>query len=170
MFTHPATPHRMSYPPSDLFDPLFDRAQRLLAEGMPVPIVRVVLDCSQTKREDGESADALALRVAKLFCKTCWGRDTVIPEIYYYKPSAERNAKGWAMFSMHAKCIVVDGEIALVGSANFSDRARDRNLEVGALIRDHHFVQSLLAVWEDVEGELAVVPGEELRAVIWSEG
>jgi phosphatidylserine/phosphatidylglycerophosphate/cardiolipin synthase-like enzyme len=32
---------------------------------------------------------------------------------------------------MHAKCIVVDGEVALVGSANFSNRGRDdRSLEV----------------------------------------
>jgi phosphatidylserine/phosphatidylglycerophosphate/cardiolipin synthase-like enzyme len=58
---------------------------------------------------------------------------------------------------MHAKCIVVDGAKALVGSANFSNRGRDQNLEVGALVRDHHFVQSLAAAWEDVRGELAEV-------------
>jgi len=60
---------------------------------------------------------------------------------------------------MHAKCIVVDGEAALVGSANFSTRGRDnRILEVGALVRDYHFVQSLLAARADVEGRLIDVP------------
>ena len=142
---------------SDLFDPLFDRAQQLSAEGKPLPTVRVVLDCSRTKRAHGESAHALAQRVAEQFRETCWRRDTLTPEILYHAPSAERNDRGWALVSMHAKCIVVDGEIALVGSANFSKRARDRNLEVGALIRDHHFVQSLLAAWEDVEDELVAV-------------
>jgi phosphatidylserine/phosphatidylglycerophosphate/cardiolipin synthase-like enzyme len=55
----------------------------------------------------------------------------------------------------------VDGNIALVGSANFSNRGRDRNLEVGALIRDHHFVQSLLAAWDEVDDELTPVPAQQ---------
>jgi phosphatidylserine/phosphatidylglycerophosphate/cardiolipin synthase-like enzyme len=58
---------------------------------------------------------------------------------------------------MHAKCIIVDRDKALVGSANFSNRGRDENLEVGALVRDHHFVQSLAAAWDDVHGELVEV-------------
>ena len=58
---------------------------------------------------------------------------------------------------MHATCIVVDGGLALVGSANFSNRGRDRNLEVGTLIRDHPFVQSLLAAWDDIADERVAV-------------
>lgn len=61
--------------------------------------------------------------------------------------------------SMHAKCIVVDEQIALVGSANFSTRGRDnRSLEVGALIRDQHFVRALVEAWKDIEHQLLVVP------------
>ena len=59
-----------------------------------------------------------------------------------------------------ARAVSVDREKALVGSANFSNRGRDKNLEVGALVRDHHFVQSLAAAWEDVRSELGEVePG-----------
>ena len=45
------------------------------------------------------------------------------------------------------------------GPPSFSTRGRDnRSLEVGALVRDYHFVQSLLAARADVEGRLIDVP------------
>ena len=102
-------------------------------------------------------AEDLARRAASEFTRVCWTRKTLAAEILYYLPSVERRGT-YAPYSMHAKCIVVDGGMALVGSANFSNRGRDRNLEVGTLIRDHHFVQSLLAAWDDVVDELAAVP------------
>lgn len=142
---------------SDLFVPLFDRAEQLVTEGLPPPKVRVVLDCSQLKVKPGEGPEDLARRAASEFTRVCWTRKTLAAEILYYLPSAERRGT-FAPYSMHAKCIVVDGGMALVGSANFSNRGRDRNLEVGTLIRDHHFVQSLLAAWDDVVDELAAVP------------
>ena len=35
---------------------------------------------------------------------------------------------------MHAKCVVVDGAQALVTSANFTEAAQERNIEVGLLV------------------------------------
>lgn len=147
---------------SDLFTPLFRRATELGTRGEPLPKVRVVLDCSSTRNDQpGERAESIARRIAAEFRRTCWHSDVLEPEIRYYRKSAQRERNGLALYSMHAKCIVVDGEVALVGSANFSNRGRDdRSLEVGALIRDYHFVQSLLAAWADVEGELEPIPGE----------
>lgn len=141
---------------TDLFEPLFERVEQLARGGLPMPKVRVVLDCSQLRALD-ESAEEISRRAAAVFMKTCWTRESLMPELVYYRPSTERTGTGFAPFSMHAKCIVVDGNAALVGSANFSNRGRDRNLEVGALIRDHHFVQSLLAAWDDVGAELVRV-------------
>jgi phosphatidylserine/phosphatidylglycerophosphate/cardiolipin synthase-like enzyme len=46
--------------------------------------------------------------------------------------------------SLHAKCVVVDERWSLVGSANFTDRAQTRNIEVGALLDDPLFAQALL--------------------------
>lgn len=150
---------------TDLFEPLFARVEQLVVEGKPVPKVRIVLDCSrETPR--GRNGDALALTVAVRFCETCWTGRGLKPQISYYLPSVERNERGRSLFSMHAKCIVVDEEVALVGSANFSNRARDRNLEVGAVIRDHHFVQCLLAAWEDVEDELKIIPWANIQTAI----
>ena len=142
---------------SDLFDPLFDRAEQLAADGLPAPRVRVVLDCSNIKASAGESPEDLARRAAEAFLEVCWTRGSLPAELFYYRPSTERRGT-FAPHSMHAKCIVVDDGLALVGSANFSNRGRDRNLEVGTLIRDHHFVQSLLAAWDDIADELVAVP------------
>ncbi len=36
---------------------------------------------------------------------------------------------------MHAKVLVVDGSVALVGSANLTSRAMEQNLEIGVLVR-----------------------------------
>lgn len=48
-------------------------------------------------------------------------------------PSSERTESGWA--TLHAKCAVADAEICLITSANFTEAAMDRNLEVGMLVR-----------------------------------
>ena len=37
---------------------------------------------------------------------------------------------------MHAKCVVIDGLEALVTSANFTEAAQTRNIELGLLIED----------------------------------
>lgn len=142
---------------TDLFEPLFDRAEALAGEGLPLPKVRVILDGSREPLHAGEAPEQLARRVGEAFIRTCWRRDALRPELWVYQPSLDRNERGHALVSMHAKCMVVDSSVALVGSANFSKRGRDRNLEAGALIRDHHFVQSLLAAWAEVDDELVEV-------------
>jgi phosphatidylserine/phosphatidylglycerophosphate/cardiolipin synthase-like enzyme len=45
--------------------------------------------------------------------------------------------------SWHAKCVVVDEEVAFVTSANFTEWAQQRNVEAGALIRSGHFASQL---------------------------
>jgi hypothetical protein len=145
---------------SDLFVPLFDQVRALGDAGRPPPRVRVVLDCSREKWKSGDTPQSIATRVERRFLDTCWrdARDArVHPEVRYLRKSAERTPDGFAEFSMHAKCIVVDRDRVLVGSANFSSRGRDKNLEVGAIIRDYHFVQSLCAEWEALWPELVAV-------------
>lgn len=152
----------------DLFAPLFARADALEQEGHPAPRVRIILDCSRIADPSHEvDPELLARKAAKRFLETCWAEPTSLrPELRYYVPSTRREPSrvpgrsAFAPNSMHAKCIVVDRSVALVGSANFSSRARDNrdNVEVGALIRDHHFVESLLAAWHAIEGQLRPVP------------
>jgi phosphatidylserine/phosphatidylglycerophosphate/cardiolipin synthase-like enzyme len=40
--------------------------------------------------------------------------------------------------SVHAKCAVADGTVAFVTSANLSDAAMERNMEIGVLLRGGH--------------------------------
>lgn len=56
-------------------------------------------------------------------------------------PAARRPAGA----SMHAKLLVVDDEIALVGSANLTSRAMESNLECGLLVRGHTAARTIRA-------------------------
>ena len=62
----------------------------------------------------------------------------------YYWPLAqrERNQTGRPA-KLHMKCAVVD-DVALVGSANLTDDAFNRNMELGVLLRDRFLVSSLV--------------------------
>lgn len=61
--------------------------------------------------------------------------------------------------SLHAKCIVVDGARALVGSANFTDRGQTRNIEAGVLVEDARFVTELVRQFHDAVGAGLFVVG-----------
>ena len=47
------------------------------------------------------------------------------------------NPPGRTVSSMHAKCVVIDGQEALVTSANFTEAAQERNIELGLLVDSH---------------------------------
>jgi len=66
----------------------------------------------------------------------------------YFDPRTADPAEDYS--SLHAKCVVVDGEVAFVGSANFTERAYKRNIEVGVLIRDRGFASRLAAQWANL--------------------
>lgn len=63
------------------------------------------------------------------------------PEIYYDPRALGVDPETRA--SWHAKCVVVDDEVAFVTSANFTKWAQDRNAEAGALIRSRLFATQL---------------------------
>ena len=46
---------------------------------------------------------------------------------------------------LHAKALVVDDELALVTSANLTEAALDRNIEMGVLVRDRAFAGAVAA-------------------------
>ena len=55
------------------------------------------------------------------------------PEMFYDPRSLA--ASETTRSALHAKCIVVDGRKALVTSANFTEAAQERNIELGLLLR-----------------------------------
>ncbi|MFO0610746.1 MAG: phospholipase D-like domain-containing protein [Polyangiales bacterium] len=54
--------------------------------------------------------------------------------------------------SFHAKCIVVDGVQALVGSANFTDPGHARSIEASVLVDDARFATKLARQFHDAVG------------------
>ena len=71
------------------------------------------------------------------------------------KPSGGSESRA----SVHAKCAVADGSVAFVTSANLSDAAMERNMELGVLLRGGH-VPRLLD-----EHLAALVTTKQLRAL-----
>ncbi|ACY13930.1 phospholipase D/transphosphatidylase [Haliangium ochraceum DSM 14365] len=49
--------------------------------------------------------------------------------------------------------MVVDGRHALISSANFTERAHNRNIEVGVLIDDEAFAEQLARQWLSLNGD-----------------
>jgi phosphatidylserine/phosphatidylglycerophosphate/cardiolipin synthase-like enzyme len=70
------------------------------------------------------------------------------PEVYYDPRGLSIDPEVRA--SWHAKCVLVDDEVAFVTSANFTEWAQDRNVEAGALIRSRHFAFQLRAQMESL--------------------
>jgi phosphatidylserine/phosphatidylglycerophosphate/cardiolipin synthase-like enzyme len=55
-----------------------------------------------------------------------------------------------ATASLHAKCVVIDHRLALVTSANFTDRGQNRNIEAGVTIEDEAFARALERQWANL--------------------
>lgn len=67
------------------------------------------------------------------FTRHHWPAGAALPNIYY---DPETRKLGGERTSLHAKCVVVDDRWAFVTSANFTQAAQERNIEVGVLL-DH---------------------------------
>jgi phosphatidylserine/phosphatidylglycerophosphate/cardiolipin synthase-like enzyme len=110
------------------------RAFEVLARRMDAtPALRTILLLNiQRKRGDTTAADQLVRRFADRF----WGSDwpgATRPQVFYDPRSLDVDAPGGVL---HAKAVVADDEVALVTSANLTEAALDRNIEVGLLVHD----------------------------------
>lgn len=88
--------------------------------------------------------DAYAQRSFDSFLEQRWPFGQPVPKLYCDRRSLYPGPP-WS--SLHAKCVVVDGERALVSSANFTERGQERNIETGVLIRDESFASLLERQW-----------------------
>jgi phosphatidylserine/phosphatidylglycerophosphate/cardiolipin synthase-like enzyme len=81
------------------------------------------------------------------------------PEVYYDPRGLLDQSDKRATW--HAKCVVVDDDVALITSANFTEWAHQRNVEAGVLIRNSEFVRQLRQQFESLIEEKLVrrLPG-----------
>ena len=117
-----------------VFQALADRMQNL-----PQVKVRLFLDIQRSK-DDTTVAAVLASKFKYRFQHQQWPVDRPLPELYYYPASLEATEK---RSCLHAKCVVIDKERVFVSSANFTEAAQERNIEMGLLLRSKALAQQV---------------------------
>jgi phosphatidylserine/phosphatidylglycerophosphate/cardiolipin synthase-like enzyme len=93
--------------------------------------VQVFLNVAR-KPEDTGSTAAIVSGFVQKFKAYNWPAGCRLPELYY---DCRSLAAAEGPVSLHAKCIVVDGRELFISSANFTEAAQHRNIEVGVLVR-----------------------------------
>lgn len=93
--------------------------------------------------EAGETSEAQLRKSVREFVSKNWDFGAPHPTLYY----DPRTIEAGSVASLHAKCVVVDDEVTLVGSANFTDRGQTRNIEMGVLIRDSSLAREVAGQW-----------------------
>ena len=89
--------------------------------------------CVDVRRPHGDTSldREIVQRFASQFVRDQWP-GTRLPTVYYDPRSVAPVSR--AASAMHAKCVVIDGQEALVTSANFTEAAQVRNIELGLLV------------------------------------
>ena len=117
------------------------RAFATLAEWMDtIPELQVTLLMNiQRRRGDTTAADQLVRRFADRFWTTDWPGEAR-PRVVYDPRSIELDGPPGVL---HAQAVVADGEAVFMTSANLTDAALDRNIELRVLIRDRALAASV---------------------------
>ena len=132
------------------------RAFATLAARMDaIPDLRVTLLLNiQRKRGDTTAPDQLVRRFADQFWASDWP-GVARPRVYYDPRSLDVDGPAGVL---HAKAVVADGEAVFTTSANLTDAALDRNIELGVLIRDRALAASVTSHFQELIDREALRP------------
>ena len=89
---------------------------------------------------DTSTADSVVSRFAERFWNQEWPGQTR-PRVYYDPRSVDMGGLGAVL---HAKAVVADEESVFITSANLTEAALDRNIELGLLLRDRTLAATTL--------------------------
>ena len=128
-------------------------ANRMAAE----PNLQVRFCVNLSPVESGGEAAAVK-RFLQAFQRFHWPDDCPLPAFYYdprtiIPPPALQHR-------LHARCVVVDSEHAFISSANFTEAAHERNIEVGVLLRSRSTATRLVGFFGHLisAGHLVPIP------------
>ena len=93
----------------------------------------------QRSRGDTTGTDQLVRRFTDRFWSTDWPGE-IRPAVFYDPRSLDIDGPTGVL---HAKAVVVDDNSVFVTSANLTEAAFDRNIELGVLMRDHMLAASI---------------------------
>jgi phosphatidylserine/phosphatidylglycerophosphate/cardiolipin synthase-like enzyme len=103
-------------------------ADRMLT--VPSLQVRLFLDI-QRPHGDTSAASEIIRRFAGQFRMTQWPRERPLPQVFFDPRSLD--AASHKRACLHAKAVIVDCHSVFISSANFTEAAQQRNIEVGIL-------------------------------------
>ena len=117
-------------------------AARMDAE--PGLAVRII---ANIKRDHGDDTPAATLEraFAKRLREKVWPGER-LPEVYFYARALATDVNEHAV--LHAKLVVIDGRQTFVTSANFTEAAQLRNIEVGLLVDDRVLAERVTRQFE----------------------
>lgn len=134
------------------------RAFDVLATRMDAaPALRATLLLNlQRKRGDVTAATDLVRRFAERFWSVEWP-GAARPRVYFDPRALEIERPASVL---HAKAVVADDEVVFVTSANLTEAALDRNIELGLLVRDRTLATSVAAHFQGLidQSLLALLP------------
>jgi len=133
-----------------VFQALADRMAEL-----PDLRVRLVLDI-QRGTGDGSPHGEVVRRFSERFRTTQWPASSPLPKVFYDPRSLALDTAKRAC--MHAKCIVIDGKTVFVSSANLTEAAQERNVEIGLLISSANLADRLERHFDSLIAAGLVVP------------
>ncbi|MBZ0186760.1 MAG: hypothetical protein K8F91_10970, partial [Candidatus Obscuribacterales bacterium] len=124
-------------------------------EELPTLQVRLFLD---VHRPSGDSREPQVLveRFRTQFLKYQWPLNKPIPEVFYYPSSLELDSSKRSV--LHAKCIVVDENHVFVSSANFTEAAQERNIEIGLAFKSPEIAKRIIWHFSALLDEGILVP------------
>ena len=110
------------------------RVFQAIAERMnDVPELRVQMFLDiQRAQGDTLAPREIVRRFADRFRTKQWPKDRKLPELFFDPRALEADSLKRAC--LHAKCVVIDRKDLFVSSANFTEEAQERNVEVGIVI------------------------------------
>lgn len=135
-------------------------AQRM--EQRPELTVNLLLNI-QRRWGDTTKSEHLVAEFAQTFWQKAWP-GTRRPRVYYDPRSLELDTPGAESSGravLHAKAAVVDDEALFITSANLTEAAGERNIEIGVLLRDRSMALSVVTYFQrliDTE-HLRLLPG-----------
>ena len=128
------------YQGQKVFQALADRMQAL-----PNLQVRLFLDI-QRPQGDTSAASEIIRRFAGQFQKAQWPSDRPLPQVFFDPRSLDASLNKRAC--LHAKAVVVDSHSVFISSANFTEAAQQRNIEVGILAYSTSLAQRLTGFFD----------------------
>lgn len=123
--------------------------ERLASRMEEKPELRVCLCLDIARKQaDTSRSEEIVARFARDFQENHWP-GTRMPELLYDPRSLSGS---WdKRSSLHAKCVVIDRSVALITSANFTEAAQQRNIEVGVIVKYPLFVERLVGYFEGLK-------------------